>query len=74
MSESIRCGMGNAITLEDGMKAPLFSAEDSEGNVWNLSDVLAEGKRVVLYFYNNEYKNRCTKQESDIRENMVVLS
>ena len=38
--------MGNVVTLEDGMEAPLFSAEDSAGNVWNLSDLLAEGKRV----------------------------
>ncbi len=74
MSESIRCGMGNAITLEDGMEAPLFSAEDSEGNVWNLSDVLAEGKRVVLYFYPKDSTPGCTKQACDFRDNMDALS
>ena len=66
--------MGNAITLEDGMEAPLFSAEDSEGNVWNLSDVLAEGKRVVLYFYPKDSTPGCTKQACDFRDNMDALS
>ncbi len=66
--------MGNVVTLEDGMEAPLFSAEDSAGNVWNLSDLLAEGKRVVLYFYPKDSTPGCTKQACDFRDNMGVLS
>lgn len=66
--------MGNVVTLEDGMKAPLFSAEDSEGNVWNLSDILAEGKRVVLYFYPKDSTPGCTTQACDFRDNMNTLS
>ena len=66
--------MGNVVTLEDGMKAPLFSAEDSEGNVWNLSDMLAEGKRVVLYFYPKDSTPGCTTQACDFRDNMNRLS
>ncbi len=74
MSESVRYSMGNVVTLEDGMDAPLFSAEDSEGNVWNLSDILAEGNRVVLYFYPKDSTPGCTKQACDFRDNMGVLS
>ncbi|CAI8295755.1 MAG: Putative peroxiredoxin bcp [Marine Group II euryarchaeote MED-G33] len=66
--------MGNVVTLEDGMKAPLFSAEDSEGNVWNLSDILAEGKRVILYFYPKDSTPGCTTQACDFRDNMGALS
>ena len=66
--------MGNVVTLEDGMEAPLFSAEDSAGNVWNLSDLLADGKRVVLYFYPKDSTPGCTKQACDFRDNMGVLS
>ena len=66
--------MGNEITLEDGMNAPAFSAEDSAGNVWNLSDILAEGKRVVLYFYPKDSTPGCTTQACDFRDNMGTLS
>ena len=66
--------MGNVVTLEDGMEAPMFSAEDSEGNVWKLRDILAEGKRVVLYFYPKDSTPGCTKQACDFRDNMAVLS
>ena len=66
--------MGNVVTLEDGMEAPLFSAEDSAGNVWKLSDLLAQGKRVVLYFYPKDSTPGCTKQACDFRDNMGVLS
>ena len=36
MLETTRDDMGNVVTLEDGMDAPQFSAEDSAGNVWNV--------------------------------------
>ncbi len=56
------------------MNAPTFSAEDSAGNVWNLSDILAEGKRVVLYFYPKDSTPGCTTQACDFRDNMGTLS
>ena len=56
------------------MNAPAFSAEDSAGNVWNLSDILAEGKRVVLYFYPKDSTPGCTTQACDFRDNMGTLS
>ena len=65
--------MGNVVTLEDGMLAPLFSAEDSAGNIWNLSEVLAEQKRVVLYFYPKDSTPGCTTQACDFRDNMAAL-
>ncbi len=74
MQELIRYSMGNEVTLEDGMNAPTFSAEDSTGNVWNLSDILAEGKRVVLYFYPKDSTPGCTTQACDFRDNMGTLS
>tara|TARA_X000001036_G_scaffold79758_1_gene71422 strand:- start:405 stop:887 length:483 start_codon:yes stop_codon:yes gene_type:complete len=65
--------MGNVVTLEDGMLAPLFSAEDSAGNIWNLSEILAEQKRVVLYFYPKDSTPGCTTQACDFRDNMAAL-
>ena len=65
--------MGNVVTLEDGMLAPLFSAEDSAGNIWNLSEILAERKRVVLYFYPKDSTPGCTTQACDFRDNMAAL-
>jgi peroxiredoxin Q/BCP len=65
--------MGNVVTLEDGMLAPLFSAEDSAGNIWNLSEVLAEQKRVILYFYPKDSTPGCTTQACDFRDNMAAL-
>ena len=70
----LRCTMGEAITLVEGNKAPLFSAEDGNGNVWNLNDLLAEGKRVVLYFYPKDSTPGCTTQACDFRDNMSTLS
>jgi len=74
MQELIRCIMGNQVTLENGMDAPLFSAEDSAGNVWDLSELLAAGKRVVLYFYPKDSTPGCTTQACDFRDNMNALS
>ena len=74
MQELIRYSMGKEVTLEDGMQAPLFSAEDSAGNVWNLSDLLSAGKRVVLYFYPKDSTPGCTTQACDFRDNMAALS
>jgi len=65
--------MGNVVTLEDGMLAPLFSAEDSAVNIWNLSEILAEQKRVVLYFYPKDSTPGCTTQACDFRDNMAAL-
>ena len=74
MSESVRQDMGEAITLEVGGNAPQFSTQDAEGNIWDLSALLAEGKRVVLYFYPKDSTPGCTTQACDFRDNMNRLN
>ena len=46
--------------LEVGMKAPLFTLPDKDGNFVSLSDFL--GKKVVLYFYPKDNTPGCTRQ------------
>ena len=46
--------------LEVGMKAPLFTLHDKDGNLVSLSDFL--GKKVVLYFYPKDNTPGCTRQ------------
>ena len=46
--------------LEVGMKAPLFTLPDKDGNLVSLSNFL--GKKVVLYFYPKDNTPGCTRQ------------
>jgi len=46
--------------LEKGMKAPLFTLPDKDGNPVSLSDF--SGKKVVLYFYPKDNTPGCTRQ------------
>ena len=46
--------------LAVGMKAPLFTLLDKNGNLVSLSDFL--GKKVVLYFYPKDNTPGCTRQ------------
>ena len=46
--------------LEVGMKAPLFTLLDKNGNLVSLSDFL--GQKVVLYFYPKDNTPGCTRQ------------
>jgi peroxiredoxin Q/BCP len=55
-----------------GDKAPIFSANDEEGNLVNTSDL--KGKWVVLYFYPKDDTQGCTieaKQFSDLYEDFL---
>ena len=66
--------MGNPVTLEEGDKAPLFTAEETNGETISLEGLLAEEKRVVLYFYPRDSTPGCTVQACDFRDNMAMLT
>ena len=66
--------MGNTVTLEEGDKAPLFTAEETNGENISLETTLGEGKRVVLYFYPKDSTPGCTVQACDFRDNMGRLT
>ena len=66
--------MGNPVTLEEGDKAPLFTAEETNGETVSLEELLAEKKRVVLYFYPRDSTPGCTVQACDFRDNMSMLT
>ena len=46
--------------LQAGMKAPLFTLPDQDGNSVSLADFA--GKKVVLYFYSKDNTPGCTRQ------------
>ena len=46
--------------LEIGIKAPIFTLNDKDGNAVSLSDFLS--KKVVLYFYPRDNTPGCTRQ------------
>jgi len=66
--------MGSPVTLEEGDKAPLFTAEETNGESISLEALLTEGKRVVLYFYPKDSTPGCTVQACDFRDNMAMLT
>ena len=57
--------------LEVGMKAPLFTLPDKNGNLVSLSDFL--GKKVVLYFYPKDNTPGCTRQACTFRESYEMF-
>jgi peroxiredoxin Q/BCP len=54
-------------TLQDGDKAPDFTAKDQNGKTVSLSDFT--GKRVILYFYPKDDTPGCTAEACDFRDN-----
>lgn len=58
--------------LAEGIKAPLFTLADQDGNNVNLSDF--RGQKVVLYFYPKDNTPGCTKEACSIRDNMPDFS
>lgn len=65
--------MSGTINLEQGDDAPLFSALDSQGKNHNLTEILASGKSVILYFYPRDSTPGCTVQACDFRDSMARL-
>jgi peroxiredoxin Q/BCP len=58
--------------LQEGQKAPEFSAKDQDGKSINLADFV--GKTVVLYFYPKDDTPGCTAEACDFRDNYQGLS
>ena len=54
-------------TLNEGDKAPGFTAKDQNGKTVSLSDFA--GKRVILYFYPKDDTPGCTAEACDFRDN-----
>jgi thioredoxin-dependent peroxiredoxin len=52
--------------LEEGKKAPAFSAESDDVGKVSLKDL--KGKKVVLYFYPKDMTSGCTQQACDFRD------
>ena len=56
---------------ETGSKAPLFKAEDQNGEMVSLEDF--KGKKVALYFYPKDNTPTCTTQACNFRDNYTLL-
>ncbi len=55
------------MALSTNIKAPDFTAKDTQGNTLSLSDFA--GKTVVLYFYPKDDTPGCTKEACSFRDN-----
>ena len=66
--------MTETVQLESGSPAPQFSAVDQNGTEHRLSDYMAQGKSVILYFYPNDSTPGWTTQACDFRDNMAQLN
>jgi len=59
--------------LAQGMQAPDFEAEISDGRKIRLSEILSDGKGVILYFYPRDNTPGCTYQSCDFRNNFEIF-
>jgi thioredoxin-dependent peroxiredoxin len=59
------------IILQEGQKAPDFSAKDENGNAISLSDF--KGKKLILYFYPKDLTPGCTLESCNLRDNYEDL-
>ncbi|MFT3826749.1 MAG: thioredoxin-dependent thiol peroxidase [Chitinophagaceae bacterium] len=59
------------MNLQEGDKAPAFTAKDQDGNKVALSDF--KGQKVVLYFYPQDDTPTCTVQACNLRDNYALL-
>lgn len=61
-----------ATHLQEGQKAPAFTATDQDGKSISLSDF--QGQKVVLYFYPEDDTPTCTIQACNLRDNYSLLT
>jgi len=57
--------------LNEGDKAPGFTAKDQNGNEVSLADY--KGKNIILYFYPKDDTPGCTSEACDFRDNYQSL-
>ena len=57
--------------LQEGDKAPAFTANNQDGDKVSLSDY--KGKKIVLYFYPQDGTPTCTVQACNLRDNYSLL-
>jgi peroxiredoxin Q/BCP len=55
-----------------GDAAPLFTAQDQDGKVFNLADQIGK-KIILLYFYPKDFTGGCTKEACGLRDRMGDL-
>ncbi|MEC9001549.1 MAG: peroxiredoxin [Candidatus Thermoplasmatota archaeon] len=60
--------------LQVGDKAPDFTAIVTDGTEITLSEMLASGKGIILYFYPRDNTSGCTVQACDFRDSFARLS
>ena len=53
--------------IKEGMKAPLFSGKNQNGEIISLEDF--KGKKVVLYFYPKDNTSGCTAEACNLNDN-----
>jgi len=63
-----------AIRLSPGDTAPDFSLPDDTGATVSLADLLASGRKLVLYVYPAAGTPGCTKQACDFRDSLDSLT
>lgn len=61
-----------AADIKEGMKAPVFSAQDQEGRTVRLQDFAGKSS-VVLYFYPKDDTPGCTKEACSLRDGSADL-
>ena len=74
MPPTCAIAMAEPITLENGDRSPTFNAPDSKGKNHNLEEIMASGKKTILYFYPRDSTPGCTVQACDFRDDMARLT
>ncbi len=64
----------SATELAVGDRAPDFEAMISDGTSISLSEILASGEGVILYFYPRDNTPGCTVEACDFRDNFERLT
>ncbi|MDB5202002.1 MAG: thioredoxin-dependent thiol peroxidase [Ferruginibacter sp.] len=57
--------------LQEGKKAPAFSAQDQNGEIVSSKDFT--GKKLVVYFYPEDMTETCTIQACNLRDHFGLL-